>query len=97
VLYIFLTLDIRGINDIRLISSPIHAPSHELEDTDTNTPLVVVVVVVVGRPRQATGVLQPVGLLYRPLWTFQLFATRCPRAYRRVPHSSGGSWNYERE
>jgi hypothetical protein len=20
-------------------------------------------------------------------------ATRCPRAYRRVPHSSGGSWN----
>jgi hypothetical protein len=25
-------------NDIRLISRPIHAPSHELEDTDTNTP-----------------------------------------------------------
>jgi hypothetical protein len=20
-------------------------------------------------------------------------ATRCPRAYRRVPNSSGGSWN----
>jgi hypothetical protein len=20
-------------------------------------------------------------------------STRCPRAYRRVPHSSGGSWN----
>jgi hypothetical protein len=38
VLYIFLTLDIRGINDIRLISRPIHAPSHELEDTDTNIP-----------------------------------------------------------
>jgi len=38
VLYMFLTLDIRGINDIRLISRPIHAPSHELEDTDTNTP-----------------------------------------------------------
>ena len=34
----FLTLGIRGINDIRLISRPIHAPSHELEDTDTNTP-----------------------------------------------------------
>jgi hypothetical protein len=32
-----LTLDIRVINDIRLISRPIHAPSHELEDTDTNT------------------------------------------------------------
>jgi len=36
VLYMFLTLDIKGINDIRLISSPIHAPCHELEDTDTN-------------------------------------------------------------
>lgn len=38
VLYIFLTLDMRGTNDIRLISKPIHAPSHELEDTDTNIP-----------------------------------------------------------
>ena len=38
VLYMFLTLDIRGINDIRLISRPIHAPSHELEDTDINIP-----------------------------------------------------------
>ena len=37
VLYMFLTLDIKGINDIRLISNPIHAPSRELEDTDTNT------------------------------------------------------------
>jgi len=35
----FLTLDIRGRNDIRLISRPNHAPSHELEDIDTNTPL----------------------------------------------------------
>jgi hypothetical protein len=31
-------LDIRGINDLRLISRSVHAPSHELEDTDTNTP-----------------------------------------------------------
>jgi len=31
-------MDIRWINDIRLISRPSHAPSHELEDTDTNTP-----------------------------------------------------------
>jgi hypothetical protein len=38
VLYIFLTLDIKEINDIRLISKPIHVPNHELEDTDTNTP-----------------------------------------------------------
>ena len=38
VLYIFLTLDIKGINDIRLISRPIHAPNHELQDTDTNIP-----------------------------------------------------------
>jgi hypothetical protein len=36
VFYIFLTLDIKGINDIRLISRPIRAPSHELDDTDTN-------------------------------------------------------------
>jgi len=34
VLYMFLTLDIKGMNDIRLISRPIH----ELEDTVTNTP-----------------------------------------------------------
>jgi hypothetical protein len=33
----FLTLYIRGINDIRLISRPIHALSHELEDTYSNT------------------------------------------------------------
>jgi len=26
------------VNDIRLISRPIYAPNHELEDTDTNTP-----------------------------------------------------------
>jgi len=26
------------MNDIRLISRPIHAPNHELEDTDTNIP-----------------------------------------------------------
>jgi len=38
VFYMFLTLDTRGMNDIRLISRPIHAPIHELEDTDTNTP-----------------------------------------------------------
>ena len=37
-LYMFLSLDIRGMNDIRLISRPAHALSHELEDTDTNTP-----------------------------------------------------------
>ena len=34
----FLTLDIKGMNDIRLISRPIDAPNHELEDTDSNTP-----------------------------------------------------------
>ena len=37
VLYMFLTLDIKGMNDIRLISRPIHAHNHELEDTDNNT------------------------------------------------------------
>ena len=36
VLYMFLTLDIKGMNDIRLIFKPIHAPYHELEDIGTN-------------------------------------------------------------
>jgi hypothetical protein len=31
------------------------------------------------RPRQSTGVLQPAGLLYRPLWTFQLWPPDVPR------------------
>jgi hypothetical protein len=39
VFYMFMTLDVRGIKDIRLISRPIHVPSHELEDIDTSTPL----------------------------------------------------------
>ena len=43
VLYVFLTLDVRGMKDIRLISRPIRAPSIELENTDTNTPLTKVV------------------------------------------------------
>jgi hypothetical protein len=31
-----------------------------------------------GRPRQATDVLQPTGLLYRPLWTFHLWPPDAP-------------------
>jgi hypothetical protein len=31
-----------------------------------------------GRPRQATDVLQPAGLLCRPLWTFQLWPQDAP-------------------
>jgi hypothetical protein len=31
-----------------------------------------------GRLQQATGVLQPSGLLYRPLWTFQLSPPDAP-------------------
>jgi hypothetical protein len=31
-----------------------------------------------GRPRQATDVLQPAGLLYHPLWTFQLWPPDSP-------------------
>jgi hypothetical protein len=31
-----------------------------------------------GRPRQATDVLQPAGLLHRPLWTFQLWPPDAP-------------------
>jgi hypothetical protein len=39
VLHMFVTLDFRGLNDIRLISGPIHVPSHEFEGSDTNMPL----------------------------------------------------------
>jgi hypothetical protein len=57
--------------------------------------IIALVVVVVGRSWQATNVPQHAGLLYRPLfWTFQSPAYAMPpRTYRRVPHSSGGSWN----
>jgi hypothetical protein len=43
VLYIFVTLDVRGMKDIRLIFRPILAPSHELEGTDSSTLLTKVV------------------------------------------------------
>jgi hypothetical protein len=57
--------------------------------------MLLIVVVVVGRSWQATNVPQPAGLVYRPLfWTFRSPAYEMPpSAYRRVPHSSGGSWN----
>jgi hypothetical protein len=32
-------------------------------------------------------------LIVPPALGVPTLATRCPRAYRRVPHSSGGSWN----
>jgi hypothetical protein len=32
-------------------------------------------------------------LIVPPALDVQSLATRCPRAYRRVPHSSGGRWN----
>jgi hypothetical protein len=46
-----------------------------------------------GRPRQDTDVPQPSWLFVPPALDVPTLATRCPRAYRRVPHSSGGSWN----
>jgi hypothetical protein len=36
------------------------------------------VCLLVGRPWQATDVLQPAGLLYRPLWTFQRWPPDAP-------------------
>jgi len=44
VLYVFLTLDVTGMNDIRLISRPIHVPNHELEDTDTKIAPTIVII-----------------------------------------------------
>jgi hypothetical protein len=32
-------------------------------------------------------------LIVPPALDVPTLVTRCPRAYRRVPHSSGGSWN----
>jgi hypothetical protein len=46
-----------------------------------------------GRPWQATDVPQPSWLFVPPALDVPTLATRCSRAYRRVPHSSGGSWN----
>jgi hypothetical protein len=46
-----------------------------------------------GRPWQATDVPLPNWLIVPPALDFPTLAARCPRAYRRVPHSSGGSWN----
>jgi hypothetical protein len=37
-----------------------------------------IVVCLRGRPRQAMDVLQPAGLLYRLLWTFQLWPPDAP-------------------
>jgi hypothetical protein len=45
-----------------------------------------------GRPRQATGVLQPAGLLYRPLCTFQLRQPDAPAptdAFRTLAAEAG--------
>jgi hypothetical protein len=39
-------------------------------------------------------VLQPNWLIVPPALDIPTLATRCPCAYRRVPHSSGGSWNF---
>jgi hypothetical protein len=50
----------------------------------------------VGRPWQATDVLQPAGLLYRPLWTFQLWPPVAPAptdAFRTLAAEVG---TYER-
>jgi hypothetical protein len=38
-------------------------------------------------------VLQPNWLIVPPALDVRTLATRCPRAYRRFPHSSGGNWN----
>jgi hypothetical protein len=45
-------------------------------------------------PRQTTNVLQPSWLFVPPALDVPTLATRRPRTYRRVPHSSGESWNF---
>jgi hypothetical protein len=39
------------------------------------------------------GCIAACWLILPPALDVPTLATRCPRAYRRVPHSSGGSWN----
>jgi hypothetical protein len=46
-----------------------------------------------GLPWQATDVLQPSWLFVPPALDTPTLATRRPRAYQRIPHSSGGRWN----
>jgi hypothetical protein len=46
-----------------------------------------------GRPWQATDVPQPNWLIVPHALDVPTLATRCPQAYRRVLHSSGGSWD----
>jgi hypothetical protein len=41
--YTLLCISISGINDSKLISNPIHAPNHELEDTAIKIPVINVV------------------------------------------------------
>jgi hypothetical protein len=43
VVYTLLCINIIGINDSKLISNPIHAPNHELDDTEIKTPTINVV------------------------------------------------------
>jgi hypothetical protein len=43
-----------------------------------------------GKPRMFTATC---WLIVPPALDVQTLATRCPRAYRSVPHSSGESWN----
>jgi hypothetical protein len=50
-------------------------------ETDIDSSLAYLVLLFVcycGRSRQAMDVLQPAGLLYRPLWTFQLSPPGAP-------------------
>jgi hypothetical protein len=58
--------------------------------------VVVVVVVVVVFPWASVashGCTAACWLIVPPALDVQTLATRCTRAYRRVPHFSGGSWN----
>jgi hypothetical protein len=40
VVYTLLCINIIGMNDSKLISSPIHAPNHELDDTEIKIPTI---------------------------------------------------------
>jgi hypothetical protein len=46
-----------------------------------------------GRSAASHGCTAAYWLIVPPALDFPTLATRSPRAYRRVPHSSGGRWN----
>jgi hypothetical protein len=77
-------------------------PSWQIAQEEGSGVVVVVFLGFLDKPRMYYNL---AGLLYRPIWTFQVgppdastpadvSRTPCLHACRRVPHFSSGSWNF---